>query len=191
MHPNQVVAPGNPPGRRRRGGLIAAIIGAIATVIGIISGAIAIADYLGRDKGPAVFSESVDTASGMRNFLSFADKNDGKVVKLDMRCVYHDGPRTCVDQEDFLHQAAVLLDLNADTSCEPDRQAPCDGSVVLFFFEQSSSEAQIDNGEFGAGSIVVRGYFTLSKRGNLGTLPPGVTAIYLTAVPAEKAPKAG
>lgn len=170
---------------------MAALIGGVATVIGIISGAIAIADYMGRDKGPATFSESLDTTAGMRNFLAFADDNDGKVVRLETQCVYHKGPRSCVDQADPIGDAVVLLDLNADPSCSPERQAPCDGSVVLFLFAQNVSDAQIDNGQYGAGSIVVRGYFTLSKRGNLGTLPPGVTAIYLTAVPAENVPERG
>ncbi len=127
----------------------------------------------------------------MRDFLAFADTHDGKVVKLETQCLYHAGARSCVDQADPLNSATVLLDLNDDASCPPDRQGPCDGSVVLFFFEQSASDAQIDNGQYGAGSIVVRGYFTLSKRGHLGTLPATASAIYLTAVPADKVPKAG
>lgn len=190
MQPNPVVAPGNLPRKKRTGAVIAAVIGAVATVVGIISGAIAISDYLHRDKGPAKFTESLDTSKGMRDFLSFADSHDSKVVRLETQCVYHDGPRSCVDQADPLENATVLLDLNDDDSCAPDRQGPCDGSVVLFFFAENASDAQIDNGQYGAGSIVVRGYFTLSKRGNLGTLPPGATAIYLTAVAADKVPQA-
>ena len=164
---------------------------AIATIIGVLSGAIAIYEFVNRDKGPAVFTGTVDSASGMRDFLSFADEHDNELVKLDLKCVYHDDePMACVQQGDALDRAVVLLDLNDDPSCEPDRQGPCDGSVVLFFFAEHTDDAQIDNGEYGAGSIVVRGYFNLAKRGNLGTLPPGVTAIYLTAVPPNQVPKA-
>lgn len=169
---------------------LAGLVAGVATVIGLITGAIAISDYLNRDTGPAKFTESVDTTTGMRNFLAFADEHDGELVRLEFQCVYREGSRSCVDQSDPFGQAAVLLDLNANPACEPDRQYPCDGSVVLYFFVKNISEAQIDNGQFGAGSIVIRGYFTLSKRGNLGTLPPGVTAIYLTAVPVEQVPKA-
>ncbi len=82
----------------------------------------------------------------------------------------------------------TLLDLNEDAACEPDRQIPCEGTVVLHFFTKDVSEAQVDNGQYGAGNLVVRGYFALSKRGNLGSLPPGATAIYLTAVPPQDVP---
>jgi hypothetical protein len=169
---------------------LAALVAGVATLIGLVTGVIAISDYLNRDTGPARFTESIDTTTGMRNFLAFADEHDSELVRLEFQCVYHEGPRSCVDQSDPLGQAAVLLDLNANTACDPNRQYPCDGSVILFFYAKNVSEAQIDNGSFGAGSIVIRGYFTLSKRGNLGTLPPGATAIYLTAVPPEQVPKA-
>ncbi|WP_203912375.1 hypothetical protein [Rhizocola hellebori] len=183
MHPDQVVAPGNASTPRRWTKLVTAI----ATIVGVISGAIAIYEFVNRDKGPAVFTGAVDTAAGMRGFLDFADEHDGQLVKLDLKCVYHDDqPMACVQQADPLEQAVTVLDLNDDPSCEPDRESACDGSVILYFFADRVADAQIDNGEFGAGSIVVRGYFNLAKRGNLGILPPSVTAIYLTAVPANE-----
>jgi hypothetical protein len=164
---------------------------AIATFIGVISGTIAIYEFVNRDKGPAVFAGTVDSASGMRDFLTFADEHDGELVHLDLKCVYHDDQQmTCVQQEDTLERAVALLDLNDDPGCDPDRESACDGSVILFFFADKVDDAQIDNGDYGAGSIVVHGYFNLAKRGNLGTLPPTVTAIYLTAVPPNQVPNA-
>ena len=167
------------------------MVAAIATVIGVISGAIAIYEFVNRDKGPAVYTGTVDSAAGMRELLNFVDEHDGELVNLDLKCVYQDDePMACVQQADMLDRAVVLLDLNDDPSCDPERDQPCDGSVILFFFADRVEDAQIDNGEYGAGSIVVRGYFNLAKRGNLGTLPPTVTAIYLTAVPPNQVPNA-
>jgi hypothetical protein len=180
-------APGQQDGRRfwRR---VGAAIGALAAVVGLIAGGLAIVEFVQRASGPATFTDPLHTSAGMRAFLRFADEHDGEVVRLDTRCLYQEGPRTCVDQSYPIDPDVVLLDLNDGGTCEPDRQGPCDGSVVLYFFTKDVSEAQIDNGEYGAGSIVVRGYFTLSKRGNLGTLPPGAMAIYLTAVPPQDVP---
>jgi hypothetical protein len=158
-----------------------------ATLVTLVSGGIAIFQFLTRDGGPAAFADDLHTAAGAESFLEFARENDGDVVRLDTRCLYRDGPRTCLDRRDPLERAAVLLDLNADRGCPPDQDQPCPGSVVLAFFVDDVSQAQVDNGEYGAGSVVVHGYFAVSVRGRLGTLPPGVTAIYLTAVPAEQA----
>ncbi|MBB5868881.1 hypothetical protein F4553_002260 [Allocatelliglobosispora scoriae] len=180
-----MIAPGQKPadGKRTRR-LIGGIVAGVATLIGITSGVIGIAEFL--DRGTPAFAQPIDTVEGMREFLSFADEHDGELVRLETRCVFHDGPMPCSQQGDPLQRASVLLDLNADPSCDPDRVQPCTGSVVLFFFAENVTDAQIDNGEYGAGSIVVRGYFTVSRRGSLGTLPEGTTAIYLTAVPADE-----
>jgi hypothetical protein len=165
---------------------LGAFIGAAATLVGLISGGIAIVQYLHRNSGPPTFRDSIDTATGVTTFLPFVDASNGQVVRLDTQCLYHQRPRVCTDWADSLGHAVVIIDLNTDPSCPPDRTSPCPGSTVLYFYEKDTSEAQVDNGQYGAGNIVVHGYFTISKRGNLGTLPPTATAIYLTAVPADQ-----
>ena len=170
---------------------IGAFIAAVATLVGLISGGIAIVQYLNRNSGPVTFHDSIDTATGVTSFLRFVDAHDGQVVQLETRCLYHDGPRVCADYADPLGNAAAIIDLNTDPSCPPDRTAPCPGSTVLYFFEKDTSEAQIDNGQYGAGNMVVRGYFTISRRGSLGTLPQDATAVYLTAVPADQVHRGG
>ncbi|HZM74081.1 MAG TPA: hypothetical protein VFC19_00055 [Candidatus Limnocylindrales bacterium] len=188
MPPHQVIAPGKPP---RASKTWPKVVAALVSIIGVVSGAIAIYEFVTRDRGPASYTGTVESATGMREFLSFADKHDGELVHIDLKCVYRDDrPMACVQQADPLNRAAVLLDLNDDPSCQSLRESACDGSVILFLFTANVDDAQVDNGEYGAGSIVVRGYFNLSKRGNLGTLPPTTTAIYLTAVPSNQVPKA-
>ena len=186
MQPGHAVTPADRPSSRK---WWAGAVAVIATVIGIVSGAIAIYEFVNRDTGPAAFTGTVQSAEGMREFLDFADDHDGELVRLDLRCVYQDGPMACVQQADPFDRAKVVLDLNDDPRCDPGREFACEGSVLLLFFSDGSETAQVDNGEYGAGSIVARGYFNLSKRGNLGTLPPGTTAIYLTAVSPDRVPK--
>ena len=48
-------------------------------------------------------------------------------------------------------------------------------------------DAQLDNGPYGAGHIVVHGYFAISLRQALGSAPPEVQHIFLRAVPPELA----
>ena len=48
-------------------------------------------------------------------------------------------------------------------------------------------DAQLDNGPYGAGHIVVHGYFAISLRQALGSAPPEVHHIFLRAVPPELA----
>jgi hypothetical protein len=46
-------------------------------------------------------------------------------------------------------------------------------------------DAHVDNGKYGAGNVVVRGYFAISLRNALGSAPQDVKHIYLRAVASE------
>jgi len=48
-------------------------------------------------------------------------------------------------------------------------------------------DPQLDNGPYGAGHIVVHGYFAISLRQALGSTPSEVQHIFLRAVPPELA----
>ena len=151
---------------------VAAFIGIIAAIITIIAGGIAIWQAI-HPNGPDTFEGDVTQASTANSLISFLQSHDGKVIRLDITCV-SPGPSTACDVSSSSNDSNPILPLPVGG----------DGSSAAYWLhlDPAGTNVEMDNGSYGAGSLVIRGYFEVSVRGVLGSDPPNVQNVFLTGV---------
>lgn len=148
---------------------LGAILATIAALIGIVGGAIAVWQFVqnrvDRFEGDVTHQATAD------RLVNFATGHDARVVWLNLTCRASTAPAPACDGNTpppFDEQA--LLPIHASS-----------GRYWLHIYT-AGSDVQADNGPYGAGSLVVKGYFTISVRGVLGSDPPDVQNVDLHGV---------
>ena len=165
-----MTTPSEPPkeGGRKR---LTALIGTVAAIVGIIGGTIGIVKACKPQgpQGPAAFTADLGQQANVDNLVSFAKSNDGKVVRLEVTC-RSDSPFCNGNIKPDRPEEAALL--------------PVSASVGKYWFHiyTKDSDATANNGSYGAGSLVVKGYFTVNVQGVLGAEPQDVQNIELHGV---------
>jgi len=163
----------NTPQRRRsiRGKKLAAFIGIAAAVITIIAGVIAIWQAI-HPNGPDKFSGDVTQQSIANNLISFLQSHDGKVIQLDITCVVPNSSTTVCDRGSASNESIIPLPVGGDGF----------SAAYWLRIDPAGTNAQVNNGSYGAGNLVVKGYFEVSVQGVLGDAPPTVQNIFLKGV---------
>ena len=146
-------------------GVIIAIVAGLMTIIGHFQNSI------------DSFVGNIDEQAMGDSLVTFAQSHDSKVVWLNVVC-HEDKPGHPCETGDYgsaLQQQSsfenkVVIAVHATS-----------GDYWLHV-EVGSTNAEADNGPFGAGSIVIKGYFTISNRGKTGITPDNVNNIDLDGV---------
>jgi hypothetical protein len=123
-----------------------------------------------------------------QRLVDFADQNDCQVRRIDVECLAEEGAQSCIPApptagagEEMVLYLSVhpRLPLSFDASSKITGM-PCVTPRVQLSREDAI-DAQVDNGEYGAGNVVVHRYSAISLREALGTAPPQVKHIFLLA----------
>ena len=149
-----------------------AVVGGIALIVGLVTGALTLREKLA---GTPTFKATIDTTQKAADFVDFLQDNDGKRVQLDVTCR---GDSVCEigDPSDQRYTDTMILSPEGPTMYQLD------------FIVDQSSAVQIDNGEYGAGTLVAKGPFSIVYRGQVGSVPEFVREIQLRGLPAQNAP---
>lgn len=163
------------------------VIALVASVLAIIGSVLGIQKALNDRRGDPSFKGPIAAATDARRFVSFLEKNDQKDVVLDIQCVPTTTNDFCADESNpnDMQPVQVTKDefvevLEVFTGLPCNAESPnfgCPGTIWVAFRTPLNSEAQVNNGSFGAGNLVVKGKFRVLVRGGLGTLPPNVQLI--------------
>jgi hypothetical protein len=140
-------------------GIIAALVVSVIQLRDRLSGT---PDYVG----------SVAQRDGAQDFIEFLESHDGSVVKLDVSCDSSPGG-TCESTE------------TVDLWVAPDGVENAETPYAIDTVTDATSDVQVDNGEFGAGGLVIKGRFSVLVKGELGSTLPGVQNIQLRGLSAE------
>ncbi|HWS82849.1 MAG TPA: hypothetical protein VN207_01170 [Ktedonobacteraceae bacterium] len=153
---------------------IGALIGILAAFIGIVTGAMAIVQSLQNriDR----FEGDVTQQGTADSFINFAKDHDTKVVWLNITCVRGSLSVSCC--------AATRIDCDAPPQMGKDIILSVHGTSAKYWFHinAADSDAQINNGSYGAGSLVIKGYFEFSVQGVLGAEPQDVQNVFLKGI---------
>ncbi len=204
--PADGMAPG-PPARRSWGARMASnpkvLIGAGVTVLGAVASVVTILAFF--SSGVPRFAGDVSDAGAAARFVEFATGHDQAIVHVDLECVESEAARCDARSTppgfDTMGQLVLAVYPGA-TKPAPEAcgslvlvaetvptGAPCEDVSWFHVHIPEAGDAQLSNGPTGAGSIVLKGYFSVSVRGPLGTAPPGVSNIVLNAINAAEVPE--
>lgn len=153
---------------------IGAVIGGIAAIIGIITGVIAIVHSLQNHIDS--FEGEVAQQATADNFVSFANNHDGKVVWLNITCLSSLPGSVCC--------AATRENCDAPPEMDGYLIISVHGTSAKYWFHinTAGTDAQANNGSYGAGALVLKGYFEVSVQGVLGGEPQDVQNTFLKGV---------
>jgi hypothetical protein len=151
-----------------------AIVGGVALLVGLVTGALTLRSQL---TGPPTFSSTIESVDQSADFANFLKDNDGKQVQLDVACkssstacqlAYEDWARAILPDGHILvlYTLHPCQDIN---KCLPDS-----GQYWLHITQDPSANVQVDNGRYGAGSLVLKGSFSVVVVGQLASEPPWV-----------------
>ncbi|MCU1442374.1 MAG: hypothetical protein JWQ59_524 [Cryobacterium sp.] len=156
-----------------------AIVGGVAVLVGLATGVLTLQSQL---TGPPTFRSTIESVDQSADFANFLKDNDGKQVQLDVTC--KSSSTGCylpnADEASFLSnlfdgQVLVLYTLHP---CDGDDMFLCtSGTYWLDLTEDPTANVQINNGSYGAGSLVVKGSFSVNVEGQLGSLPPEIMSV--------------
>jgi hypothetical protein len=151
------------------------IVAGLGVLVGLTTGVLTIRDKLA---GTPTFTGTIDTTDQAASFTSFLNKNDGKRVKLNVTCTWFS--TAChLPTADEMPGDSTVMALYPSQPCSD--MFDCPGVYWLTFSADPSSDVQLDNGQYGAGSLVAKGSFAVVVRGQVGSTPPGVTSVDLHA----------
>lgn len=153
-----------------------AIVGGVAVLVGLVTGVLTLQGQL---TGPPTFKSTIESVDQSADFAIFLKDNDGKQVQLDVTCK---SSSTACDMPNADEAPALS---NQDTLVLYTLH-PCDhmfecfsGAYWIHLTKDPSSNAQINNGGYGAGSWVVKGPFSVNVEGQLGSRPPEIMNVTL------------
>jgi hypothetical protein len=163
----------------------------LATIVGITGGIIGIARSCEGDPGTPSFAGSVEPRANARDLASFLTDHDGEVVKLNVTCSGKQrAGKGCNGNVEPSNapgdtregEQVGIMELFTERACPASDARPrCAGTYWMVLRVPSSTDAQVDNGGFGAGGLVAKGIFKALDRGNLGSVPPHVHVVELVA----------
>ncbi|MGG8406450.1 hypothetical protein ACM614_07360 [Streptomyces sp. 12297] len=150
-------------------------------------------------KGPPKYVGDLAIISDNQRFQKMLHQQDGHVIHVNTLCRQFEATRTaCGDLwrtarlEESREQPGTrlgLLEITTDPTCDVWDEgslgltkSPCPDAYWIWIHLDPETGAQMDNGKYGAGSTVIKGYFTVSVAGQLGSTPPGVTNVHLRSV---------
>jgi FHA domain len=152
------------------------IVGGLAVLVGLVTGVLTLKDKL---TGPPTFKAMIESTDQSVAFANFLKNNDGKQVHLDVTCKW--SSTACHLANPNIGESSpdeTMLVLYTLHPCS--RILECtSGAYWLHLTKDPSSNVQIDNGAYGAGSLVVKGPFSVTVEGQLGSAPPEVTNVSL------------
>src|SRR5258708_10943410 len=141
---------------------LAASIGGAACFIGIIAGGIGIAQFfqhhIDRFEGDVTRQATADS------FISFIKNHDAKVIWMNISCAE---TTTCYVPGETQE---IILPIQASSG------------KYWFHINTAGTDAQANNGSYGAGALVLKGYFEVSVQGVLGSDPQDVENIFLKGI---------
>jgi hypothetical protein len=147
--------------------------GAKAGVAGAILAAAALAlgvwQYV-QAQTPSYGSQTdIDNTQNAGDLIDFLKSNESKKVHLDFYCLGTGGGGcdTASTTQESIFEGNPVIAVSAN------------GQTYWIHAASGSGNAEVDNGRFGAGAIVVKGDFNVSVRGPSGTSPPGIQNIVL------------
>ena len=181
----------------RLGKVTAGIVVGLATIASFVVAWLQLNSQLeqieAQTRPPVIFDQRIDSPASVSAFISFATENDYQVRRVNLECLLDEGQGSCA----WVRQAAVatesgetILYVSTKPGCRLSVQNvnPTGSDCVTHWIHVRKGDpfdAQVDNGEFGAGNVVVRGYFAISLRNALGSAPQNVRHIFLRAVAPE------
>ncbi len=172
-----------------------------------MAAAIAIWQAVNPDE-PDEYEGALSDPEAASQFIEFLRDRDGEIVRVEATCLGHEpesgppdyrqawcgmrwdeltpfGPAHPMNGRDDLTE--VWLELN-NTDCLLGNGSTCPGTVQVNFYGPLDSDANFDNGSYGAGNLVVSGFFAVDVNGRLGTAQPHVdNVIYMRAVNNDEA----
>jgi hypothetical protein len=152
------------------------VVAGIAVLVGLLTGLLTLRDKL---TGPPTFKSIIESTSQAADFASFLKDNDGEQVHLDVTCKWSSTAcHWANSNEGESSPDENILVLYTSHSCD-DMFACTSGAYWLNLTEDPSSNVQINNGRYGAGSLMVKGSFSVGVEGQLGSTPPEVTNVAL------------
>lgn len=168
----------------------------ITAILGVPVAGYKLYDSYIEHQGTPTFSGRIEEQDTAQDFVDFLNDHDDEVVELDVECVPFDEPAWCTqaDSETYTEygqfggdagDAASLLEVFTETPCAAS-QDWCDGTYWVFPILLNGSDERVDNGEFGAGALVVKGEFKVAMYGGLGSKPAAVDNVTITAVEEAK-----
>lgn len=148
---------------------------AISILVGIVAGIVTI--YQLFQNRIDRFEGDIGEQAKADGLVDFVQSHDAKVVWFNVVC-HEDLPG---------HPCETGV-----AGSELDQQSRAEGKLVIavhatsgdywFHVKTDNSNAEADNGPYGAGSIVIKGYFTVSVRGRTGITPPNIQNFNLDGV---------
>lgn len=159
-------------------GIIVATLGAVASILSIIA-------FIRSNDAPDKFEGQITRPEAAKNFVDFAKANDGKIVYLNVECIYSE-EGSCAQNQDPISKDPVL-EVYTGSRCELG-QGCKGGNWFRIHYDPNTSDASVSNGPYGAGSLVIKGYFSASLRGVLGANPQEIINFQLNAVDRKDVP---
>jgi hypothetical protein len=151
-----------------------AIVGGLAVLVGLVTGVLTLRDKF---TGPPTFNAMIESTDQSVDFVNFLKSNDGKQVHLDVTCKYSSTACHVPSSNESLPGETILV-LYTQHPCS-DMFECTSGAYWLNLTKDPTSNVQINNGQYGAGSLVVKGPFSVAVEGQLGSNPPDVTNVTL------------
>jgi len=170
--------------------------GAAAAVVAVVVIVIALAGHRAASDGPtatptpssvATLTADATSASGAQSIVSFLMQHDGKIVYLNLQCYDAGYPGESAQSYCATYDKNIKAALQTESFVEvfsqqpqPDCNQTCAGMYVLTFTKVSDTVYQNLQG---AGSIELKGYFSVVVRGTEGNvLPLNIQVISLSGV---------
>jgi hypothetical protein len=180
----------------RLGKVAAGIVVGLATIASFVVAWLQLKSQLeqieAQTRPPVIFDQRIDSPASVSAFVSFATENDYQVRRVNLECLLDEGQGSCawVRQAVASESGETILYVSTKPGCRLGvlNGNPTSADCVTHWIHVRKGEpfdAQVDNGEYGAGNVVVRGYFAISLRNALGSAPQNVKHIFLRAVAPE------
>jgi hypothetical protein len=153
-----------------------AVVAGVGVLVGLVTGLFTLRDKL---TGPPTFQSMIESTDQAADFASFLKDSDGKQVQLDVTCKW--SSTACHWANSNKGESSPdeeILVLYTSQPCD-DMFACTSGAYWLNLTKDPTSNVQINNGQYGAGSLVVKGSFSVGVEGQLGSTPPEVTNVAL------------
>jgi hypothetical protein len=151
------------------------VVGALAVLVGLVTGVVALYDRFQPRSGSPTFKGDISSEANATALVAFAGEHDGQLVALDLYC--DEGVRESACFPEAQWGGWEIMWVFTDGRCfSRDHATPlgaCVGGNAFWIdMDTPGTTAIYDNGPAGAGTYVLRGRFHLRGAGYGGSVFP-------------------
>ena len=114
------------------------------------------------------FTAEISSLSSARAFVTFIEAHDQEIISLDITCTESDTAR-CLTRGGVPGRPGVVVKVYTGEDCRETDDCP---GTYWINVQYEGTDAHVANGPTGAGSVTVKGYFSVALQGVLGNTAP-------------------